>query len=187
MALNDDAVRVGITGRVHLAPVGTALPTDVTAPLSAAFVDVGHISEDALTESLEISTEVLRSWQRPIGIRTLTTEVNWTFQFQMLETSPLNLELYYGGADTTVATGVATTAIPAWPSGVQKACVIEILDGNITTRFAIPKVEVGERGEVNHTNTEGTMYDVTLNVLGTSLDDMGYRITNDPTFVAMAS
>lgn len=187
MALNDDAVRVGVTGRVFLGPVGTTLPTDVTAALDAGFTEVGHISEDALTEALEISTEKLRSWQRPAGIRTLTTEVNWTFQFQMLETSPLNLELYYGGAETTVATGVATTAIPAWPQGVQKACVIEILDGDVTTRFAIPKVEVGDRGEVNHVNTEGTMYDVTLNALGTTLDDLGYRITNDPAFVALAS
>jgi hypothetical protein len=187
MALNDDAVRVGVTGRVFFAPVGTALPNTVDTALNAAFDEVGHISEDALTESLEISTEVLRSWQRPIGIRTLTTEVNWTWQFQMMETSPLNLELYYGGAETTVAGGVATTAIPAWPQGVAKACVIEIEDGDIITRYALPKVEIGERGEVNHVNTEGTVYDVTVNVLGTSLDDMGYRITNDPTFVAMAS
>lgn len=184
--LNDGAVRVGVTGTVYLAPEGTELPTDLTA-LDPAFVSVGHISEDALTESLEITVERLRSWQRPVGIRTLTTEVNWSFQFQMMETSPLNLELYYGGADTTVAGGVATTAIPSWPQGVRKACVIEIEDGDITTRFAIPVVEVGERGEVNHVNTEGTVYDVTLNVMGTTLDDMGYRITNDPTFISLAS
>lgn len=187
MTVNDEAVRVGVTGSVYLAPVGTTLPTDITTPLEAAFVDVGHISEDALTEALEITTEKLRSWQRPVGIRTLTTEVNWSFQFQMLETSPLNLELYYGGAESTVAGGVATTAIPAWPKGVEKACVIEIVDGDVITRFAIPKVEVGERGEVNHVNTAGTVYDVTLNVMGTTLDDMGYRITNDPTFVELAS
>jgi hypothetical protein len=187
MSLNDDAVRVGVTGHVWVAPLGTPLPTDVTTSLNAAFTEVGHISEDALTESLEITTELLRSWQRPIGIRTLTTEVNWTFQFQMLETSPLNLELYYGDAETTVATGVATTAIKAWPVSTPKAMVIEIEDGDVLTRFALPKVEVGERGEINHVNTAGTMYDVTVNVLGTSLDDMGYRITNDPFMVAAAS
>lgn len=184
---NGDAVRVGVTGRVYLAPEGTALPTDVSTPLNAAFADVGLISEDALTESLEISTEKLRAWQRPVGVRTLTTEVNWSFQFQMMETSPLNLELYYGGADSTVSTNVATTTIKAWPVGVKKACVIELEDGDVITRFSIPLVEVGERGEVNHVNTDGTMYDVTLNVMGTNLDDMGYRITNDPTFVALAS
>jgi hypothetical protein len=187
MALNDEAVRVGVTGHVYAGPVGSILPTDVTTPLDAAFVEVGHISEDALTESLEITTELLRSWQRPIGIRTLTTEVNWTFQFQMLETSPLNLELYYGGAVTTASGGVATTAIQAWPDATPKTMIIEILDGDIITRFSLPKVEIGERGEINHVNTAGTMYDVTVNVLGTSLDEMGYRITNDPSMVAAAS
>jgi len=185
--LNDDAVRVGVTGNVYVAPVGTPLPEDVTTPLNAAFVAVGHISEDALTESLEITTEMLRSWQRPIGIRTLTTEVNWTFQFQMLETSPLALELYYGNAETTAGAGVATTAIKAWPQSTPKAFVIEIEDGDVLTRFAIPKVQIGERGEINHVNTAGTFYDVTANVLGTSLDDMGYRITNDPYMIAAAS
>jgi hypothetical protein len=187
MALNDEAVRVGVTGSVFVAPIGTALPDDVTTPLGVAFVEVGHISEDALTEALEITTEVLRSWQRPIGIRTLTTEVAWNFQFAMMETSPLNLELFYGGAVTTVAGSVATTAIPAWPQATPKAMVIEIVDGDIITRFALPKVEIGEREEVQHINTAGTVYGVTVNVLGTSLDDMGFRITNDPDFVAAAS
>lgn len=187
MALNDNAVRVGVTGKVFVGPIGTALPTDVTTPLAAGFVEVGHISEDALTEGLEITTELLKSWQRPIGIRTLTTEVAWTFQFQMMETSPLVLELYYGGADTTVASGVATTAIKAWPQSTPKAMVVEIEDGNIITRYALPKTEIGEREEINHVNTNGTMYGVTTNVLGTSLDDMGYRITNDPSMIAAAS
>lgn len=187
MALNDNAVRVGVTGNVFVAPIGATLPTDVTTPLDAAFVEVGHIQQDAITEGLEITTELLKSWQRPIGIRTLTTEVAWTFQFQMMETSPLVLELYYGGADTTVASGVATTAIKAWPQATPKAMVIEIEDGNIFTRFALPKVEIGEREEINHVNTNGIMYGVTVNVLGTSLDDMGYRITNDPAMIAAAS
>lgn len=187
MALNDDAVRVAVTGSVYFAPVGTALPTDVTTNLNAAFVEVGHISEDALTESYEVTKEKLRSWQRKTGIRTLTTEVNWTFQFMMMETSPLNLELYYEGAETTVGSGVATTAIPAVGTTLAKAAVIELVDGDVITRFALPKVEVGEREEINHTNSNGTMYGVTVEVLGTSLDDLGYRITNDPEFIEAAS
>lgn len=185
---NEDAVRVGVTGTVYLAPKGTTLPTDVTTSLNAAFVSVGFISEDALTEGLDISTERLKAWQRPVGIRTLTTDVAWTFQFSMLETTPLSLDLFYGLDDgSTVASGVATTDILAWPESVQRAMVVEIVDGDVITRYAIPVVEVGDREEVNHTNTDGTMWGVTVNVMGTSLDQMGYRITNDPTFVALAS
>jgi len=184
---NEDAVRVGVTGTVFVGPKGTALPDDVTTPLNAAFKSVGFISEDALTESLAITTERLRGWQRPVGIRTLTTEVEWTFQFGMLETSPLVLDLYYGGAETTVDTGVATTGILAWPTSTQRAMVIEIEDGDVLTRYAIPVVEIGEREEVNHTNTEGTIWGVTVNVMGSSIDEMGFRITNDPEFIALSS
>ncbi len=185
---NEDAVRVGVTGTVYLAPKGTTLPEDVVTNLNAAFVSVGFISEDALVESMNITTERLRAWQRPVGLRTLTTEVEWTFQFSMLETSPLALDLYYGLDDgSTVDTGVATTAIKAFPQSVQRAMVIEIEDGDVITRYAIPNVEIGDREEVNHNLSEGTMWGVTANVMGTSLDEMGYRITNDPTFVALAS
>lgn len=185
---NEDAVRVGVTGTVYVAPKGTTLPTDVTTSLNAAFKSVGFISEDALTESLAITTERLRAWQRPVGIRSLTTEVEWTFQFAMLETSPLVLDLYYGLDDgSDVSGGVATTAILAWPTSTQRAMVIEIVDGDVITRYAIPVVEIGDRDEISHTNTEGTMWGVTVNVMGSSIDEMGFRITNDPTFVALAS
>lgn len=184
---NEDAVRVGVTGTVYVAPKGTALPTNVTTALNAAFKSVGFISEDALVESMSISTERLRAWQRPVGLRTLTTEVEWTFQFSMLETSPLVLDLYYGGASTAVASGVATTSVPAWPTSTQRAMVIEIEDGDVITRYAIPVVEIGDREEVNHSNTEGTMWGVTVNVMGSSLDTMGTRITNDPEFIALSS
>lgn len=185
---NEDAVRVGVTGTVFLAPKGTTLPTDTTTALNAAFKSVGFISEDALTESLAITTERLRAWQRPVGLRTLTTEVEWTFKFGMLETSPLVLDLYYGLDDgSTVASGVATTEIMAWPQSVQRAMVIEIVDGDVITRYAIPVAEIGDREEVDHTNTDGTIWGVTVNVMGSSIDQMGFRITDDPTFVALAS
>lgn len=184
---NEDAVRVGVTGTVYVAPKGTTLPTDVTTSLNAAFKSVGFVSEDALTESLKITTERLKAWQRPVGIRSLTTEVEWTFQFGMLETSPLVLELFYGDADTSVASGVATTAVKAWPTSTQRAMVIEIEDGSVITRYALPVVEIGDREDVSHSNSDGTVWGVTVSVMGSSLDDMGYRITNDPSFVALAS
>lgn len=187
MALNEDLVRVGITGHVYAGPVGTPLPTDTTTALNAAFQEVGLITPDALTESLEVTKEILRAWQRPTGVRTITTEINWTWQFQAMESSPIVLELYYGGGESNVAGGVATTNIPVLPTETEKAWVIEIIDGDVTTRYAIPKGDVTERGETPHRGSEGTVYDLTVAVLGTTLDDLGYRITDDPAFVALAS
>lgn len=187
MALNEELVRVGVTGKVYAAPVGTALPDDVTTPLNAAFEEVGLINEDGLTEALEVTKEMLPAWQRPAGIRTLTTEVSWTWQFSAMESSPIVFDLYYGGALSAVDAGVSTTSIPAWPASTEKAWVIEIEDGDVITRYAIPKGDVTEREEVSHVNTEGTVYGITVAVLGTNIDYMGYRITNDPEFAEEAS
>jgi hypothetical protein len=183
---SDDLVRVAITGNVYFAPVGTELPTDVTTPLNAAFEAVGHVTADALTESYDVSTEILRSWQKRAGVRTVVTEVAWTWQMVLLETSPLVLELYYSGAQSTSSGGTSTTTVSADPEPVRKACVIEIEDGDVISRFALPVIEVGERGEVPHTSADGTGYDITINVFGDE-DDLGYRITNDPLFASIAS
>ena len=41
MALDSGNVRVGVTGVVYVAPLGTTLPTDETSAPDAAFQDVG--------------------------------------------------------------------------------------------------------------------------------------------------
>jgi len=183
---NDDLVRVGVTGNVYFAPVGTTLPTDVTTALNAAFKAVGYVNADALTESLSVTTEKVRAWQKKSGVRTLVTEFDWTFQFVALESSPLVLELYYGGADSTTTGGVSKTVIPNDIAAVQKACVIEIVDGDVITRYAIPVAEVSDRGETKHSGSEGTGWDMTISIVGDETA-LGTRITNDPAFAALAS
>lgn len=187
MALTDAAVRVGVTGRVFCGPVGTPMPTDVTTPLNAAFEDVGHISPDALTEQYSVTTELLKTWQRPTGVRTIVTEVAWTFKFQAYETSPLVLELYYGGAQTTTDSGISTVLIPVLPQGTEKAWVIEIDDGDVIERYLMEKGDITERGEVNHRGTEGTYWEMTVSILGTDAASLGTLLTNDPAFEALAS
>ena len=142
---NGDLVRVGITGDVFMAPVGTALPTNIATALNAAFKPVGHISEDAVTESYSVTTEKIKSWQSKAGVRTVITEFEWTFQFVALETSPLIFDLYYGDVTGTTATGITTTVIPNDPVPLQKACVVEITDGH-----PVQAVETLSRGARPH-------------------------------------
>jgi hypothetical protein len=186
MAENTDAVRVGVLMKVYAAPIGTALPTDLAA-LSASFTEVGLVDLDALTESLDVTKEILRANQKPNGVRTLTTEINWTWQFKAMERNALVLELFYLGATSAVATGITTTTIPASPGDTRKVFVVEEFDGDVHTRFVIPAGDVTARGEVPHRGTEGVSYDMTVAVLGTSLSDLGYIISDDPFLAADAS
>lgn len=187
MAVNDDAVRVAVTGSVYCAPIGTTLPTDATTTLNAAFQDVGYITVDGTTETLDVSTEKLPMWQAPMGVRTLITDLNWNFQFQMGETSPLTQELFYVGAESATVGGVTTVSIPKTPVNVSKVWVVQFVDGDVTYRIVLPKGDVTDRGEVGRKGTEGTVYDITVSAMATTLDDLGYIITNDPEMVVAAS
>ena len=152
----------------------------------AAFKPVGHISPDALTEGLSVTSERLRTWQKKGGVRTVVTEYEWTFQFVAMETSPLVLEMYYGGAHSATAAGVSTTTVTEDIGSVTKACVIEIIDGTIITRYAFPVIDVSDRGDVSHTGGDGTGWDLTISITGDATA-LGYRITNDPAFATLAS
>lgn len=187
MAQTDTQVRAAITGKVYRAPVGTSLPTDVTTALNVAFAEVGFIDPDGLTEGLTISKEIKRAWQRMAGIRTLITEINWVWKFKALETSPVVLDLFYNGTTETTAAGVAKTAISASPDDNSYAWVIQVEDGSIITRYVLPKGDVTERAEVAHKGTDLAMYELSVQVLGTSIADLGLRYTNDPAFVTPAS
>lgn len=183
---NDDLVRVGITGDIYIAPVGTALPTNVTSPLNAAFVKVGHVTTDALTEALAVTSEKIRSWQKKGGVRSVVTEYDWTWQFVAMESSATVMELFYGGATTATVGGVSTTTIPIDIESVEKAMVIQIIDGDIITRYALEVVEISDRGDATHNGSDATGYDLTVSVTGGAAD-LGKRITNDPAFATVAS
>ena len=51
-----------VAGAVYRAPLGTTLPTDATTALPTAFVDMGYISEDGVTNSNSPETEKIRAW-----------------------------------------------------------------------------------------------------------------------------
>lgn len=181
--MDSNLVRVGVTTEIYVSPLGTALPTDL-ASLPSVWRKVGYTDPDALTESLAVTKEILRASQRMNGVRTLTTQVDWTWQFKAMETSKLVLELFYLGGVTTTVSGISTTNIPGTPGVTDRAFVLEEVDGSITTRFVIPRGDITARGNVAHKGAAGVVYDMTVAVLATSIADLGYRISNDPYLAA---
>lgn len=184
MAGNSDNIRVygDLDSEVFFAPVGSTLPTTVADPI-APFAAIGWLSEDGVSLSVSTDVEKFRGWQGGATLRTKVTGTEKTITIQALEETPGVTELYYGhGAPTVTGTGdtaVARVDLPEGIGSVARAAVFKFVDGGVTKLLCCEKVEVTGRGELAHTNTGMTVYELTLDILGDS-----FILTDAPAFTA---
>ena len=162
MSLLADNVRVGVTGELNVAPVGTTAPTTSVSALNAAFVGLGYVSEDGVTESYDDTVEDIVAWQNATVVRSTTTESKATLQCTLIETKGEVLELFHkGSAVSVVSAGQWKIDVEA-PSSDPRAFVFDVLDGTKHIRIYIPSGEVTERGEIVYANGEPIGYDLTI-------------------------
>jgi hypothetical protein len=148
-------VLVGVTGDASVAPEGTALPTDTTTALNAAFEAVGYISEDGVSQSISEDITDLKAWQNGDVVRKIQTSHDLTYAFTMIETSDVTLETFYGN----YAAGVVQI------DGEQldhKSWVLDVEDGDDDLRIVIPDGQITERGDIVYQNGDAVGYPVTI-------------------------
>lgn len=151
------AVRVGVSGIIATAALGTSAPTSAVSSI-AAFTDVGFVGEDGLTETNDQTIEKIHAWQNNVTVRTTVTEGEASFQFVLLETNVNTIALAYG---STVGVDGSIIVSP----GVErphKAFVLDIIDGTNINRNWIPDGQITELGDIVYANGEAIGYEVTL-------------------------
>jgi hypothetical protein len=162
MAQTASEVRVGVDGVVSSAPLATAAPTGVDSALNVAFVDLGYVSEDGVTESNTVGTEKVRAWQGNAVVRTLITEGETTFSFTLLQTNASTLAEYYGleSADIDDATGSFVSS--ATVDRPRRSYVIDVVDGDELIRKYVADGQVTEVGDQVFQNGAPIGYEVTI-------------------------
>lgn len=144
MAQDLAAIVVGQTGKIYTAPVGTAMPTDVTTAWGTGWIDLATISEDGLTMSFNEDGEDIKQWGGGV-VRKLITSSETTFAFTCLESSKQVMEAFYKGA----VTGTTTTQIEIKGQVRQEmAWGFDVLDGSTHLRIMVERGELTERGDV---------------------------------------
>lgn len=161
MALNSDNVLVALTGAAMWAPLGSTMPTDTSTAWDAAFIDLGYLSEDGVTETPEDETTDIVAWQNGATVRSLITSSTLTFGFTMIETTAAGLALYHGSTVTGTGTGPATVELAGPPAG-RFALGLDVIDGDRDIRIVIPAASVVERGEITYQSAEAIGYPVTI-------------------------
>lgn len=149
-------------GMVYAAPAGTALPTDATTALDAAYKSVGFISEDGITNSVDTDSTTVTD----AGGTTVINEISSyseTYQFAMLETQADALGVRFESANVKSADGGKLTVDHKMPTGESKVYVFEILmTGNKVKRIVVPDGTVSEYGDTQYHAGDAIVYDVTI-------------------------
>ena len=163
MTLVASNARVGITGAIRRAPIGTTAPTDAVSPLDAAFGDLGYISDEGVNLSFEDSVENKFAWQSATLIRSITSESVTALNFSMLEWKGNNLEYFFRGS-TMVEVAADNFRLDGGPiTADPHMLVADIVDGTRAIRWLFGNAEVVARGEISITNSDLMMLPVTLN------------------------
>jgi len=162
MSTLSDNVRVGITGEMSVAPVATAAPTTSTSSLNAAFVGLGYVSEDGVTETYDDTVEDIVAWQNATVVRSTTTESKATLQCTLIETKGEVLELFHKGSSVEVVSAGQWKIDVLAPTSDPRAFVLDVLDGTKHIRIYVANGEVTERGEIVYANGQPVGYDVTI-------------------------
>ena len=192
MAGTSENVRIWTSADVYVAPEGTALPTDINTALNSAFDPVGYISQDDAI-SLEFTSDDTDHYAYgSIYIRKTSIKAKTTLSFTALEDTDIVYQLAYPGSDAESAGGVTVRTTRPKNLGLAiVAMVVELTDGTITKRLAIPRAQVTIAGSASLSDNEMAGVPMVVDMLGaTGNDDQTYfaiEITDDPGAVVTGS
>lgn len=150
-------VRVGKTGAIHTAPLGTTLPTTPTqslAAVSSAYETLGYVSEDGVTPNFEDSVNKIKAWQGGKIVRTILTEESINIGFTLIQTSrAVVLRFFPGSSITEPSPGVySLEVVERIPD--PRVWIVDVIDGTVNMRFVLPNAELTERGELPFNNDD---------------------------------
>lgn len=160
---NVTASKPKVGGAVFAAPIGTTLPTDATSALDAAFMELGYVSEDGVTNSNSPESDTIKAWGGDT-VLTLLTSKDDTYSFTLLEVMNLNvLKLIYGEDNVTgdLATGIT---IKANSQDLEEHVIVidMILRNDALKRIVIPIAKVSEVGDITYSDSDAVGYETTL-------------------------
>lgn len=183
MATDVDQVVVAARGNVYVAPVGTAGPTNIATALNAAFIDLGYLSEDGISEfSPGVETNAIPAWQSFYPIRRVVTDRSLTIGFTLLEWSDVTVKLAFGGGDIATATSIYTYTPPDPEDIDYRAMVVQWIDGAKNYRLHLPRVMVTDVGSIPLRRGDAAGIPLTFAVDAVDGASPFSLITDDPAF-----
>ena len=166
-----------VGGAVSVAAVGTTLPTNATAALSAEFKNLGYISEDGLTQEITRDSEDIKAWGGDT-VATSQTDYSETYTFKLIEALSVEVKKLIFGEDNvsgTLAEGV--TAISNSKELPAHVFVIDMIQNGHLVRKVIPNGKITDLGEITYVDGEAVGYEPTVKALPDAAGNASYEYT----------
>lgn len=147
--------------------VGEATPpADATTALTDKFHDLGYLSEDGVTNTIDRDSEDINAFggDRVLSVTTSRAE---SFQFGMLETTPETLAVTYGPENVDIKTVNGKDQITVRHNGVEPPELVYVFEfamtGNRVKRIVVPVGKTGDVDDVTYADGEAITYTPTIN------------------------
>lgn len=169
------SVSANKSGYIWVAPLGTTIPTDATTELNAAFVGLGYLSEDGLTEpaSFTAGDDIVAAGGDTVAQADPTFSKTWTGTCIEALNEDL-LKVAYGSANVTVTAatetkgGVITVKEQAGDLEHHVIVIDEMLKGGRKRRNVMPDATFLITGDISHVHTALVNFEFTINAYPTA-------------------
>lgn len=143
------AVRVGVTGALRVAEVGTQIPTDFTTTYDPQiYTNLGYLSPDGVAINFDESTNDYIPWQEMTAIRRDITQAVKTVQVTLWQFTKHNAAMYFGvpGGKVTINTdGSWYFDEGGVPEFEHKQLIIDVVDGDKAMKLIMLDAQITER------------------------------------------
>lgn len=167
MAQDPAQVRVGITGALYVAPVGTTVPTTIVGAWPAGWVDVGLLDDDAMPSMTPTRETVdIGAWQKRRPVRTIEKSRQEEWKVSLIQRTGTVMKLAFsGGTVTPLGGGEYKYTPPAEGTVDERAFGLEVIDGAITDRYVLRRGFVTDTGEIMFAKDDATKFALTVRTL----------------------
>ncbi|MEC4016407.1 phage tail tube protein [Streptomyces sp. H27-D2] len=171
---NGGEIRVAGTGKILVAPAGTAAPADTLVAWDPVkWKDLGFTTTDGIKFNKKDKLDPVDTWQSVSPARFIYSDRDLTVKFQLLQMNKDTLPFFMGGdpIEAGAAAGQYKFNLSTSPKSDERALGIEFTDGTLATyRFIIPRGQVTDTEEITLTRSGAIKLGVTFTAI--AVDDV---------------
>jgi len=166
---------------VYIGPDGTAGPDDLTTAWDTEWKPVGLLDgEEGFTEGREQETSEHYAWGGILYKRT-SSQHKRTFKFVCLEDNAVTFGLINPGSERSSASGVRTSKVKT-PTSKRFSVGFELREDEKVKRRSAKSAEVTEIAEIKESETEPTVYEVTVVIFPEADGTLYTTVETDPEY-----